>query len=97
MLRPIALLLLTIAACHHAHAPNPQSPAPSPSADSVRLITADIPNFWRAYELAAGKDTAERVRIFQEVYLRPGTPGLRDWMRLRLMNRATVRGRLIES
>jgi hypothetical protein len=98
MLRPIALfLLLTMAACHHAHGPSPQSPAPNPAADTVRLITSDIPNFWRAYELAAGKDTAERARIFQETYLRPGTPGLRDWMRLRLMNRATVRSRLIEA
>src|SRR5207237_8798745 len=62
--------------------------------DSVALVTRDIPNFWRAYALAAGKDTAERTRIFQTVYLQPGSPGLRDWMRVRLMNRDTVRARL---
>ena len=62
--------------------------------DSVAIVTRDIPNFWRAYDLAAGKDSAERVRIFETVYLQPGSPGLRDWMRVRLMNRDTVRARL---
>src|SRR6266576_5320933 len=63
-------------------------------ADSVHIVTRDIPNFWRAYDLAAGKDSAERVRIFETVYLQPGSPGLRDWIRVRLMNRDTVRARL---
>src|SRR5947209_11394357 len=72
------------------------SPAPAQSPiDSVRIVTRDIPNFWRAYDQAAGKDSAERVRIFETVYLQPGSPGLRDWMRVRLMNRDTVRARLI--
>jgi len=62
--------------------------------DSVQIVTRDIPNFWRAYDLAAGTDSAERVRIFETVYLQPGSPGLRDWMRVRLMNRDTVRARL---
>src|SRR5437867_1966281 len=62
--------------------------------DSVQTVTRDIPNFWRAYDLAAGNDSAERVRIFETVYLQPGSPGLRDWMRVRLMNRDTVRARL---
>jgi len=39
--------------------------------------------------------SAERVRIFETVYLQPGSPGLRDWMRVRLMNRDTVRARLL--
>jgi len=63
--------------------------------DSVQIVTRDIPNFWRAYDLAAGKDSAERVRIFETVYLQPGSPGLRDWMRVRLMNPDTVRARLV--
>src|SRR5213596_761318 len=63
-------------------------------ADSVQIITRDIPNFWRAYDLAAGKDSAERVRIVETVYLQPGSAGLRDWMRVRLMNPDTVRARL---
>src|SRR5688572_26884874 len=66
-----------------------QSPA-----DSVRLITSDIPNFWRAYDASAGNATAAPVRIVRTVYLEPGSPGLRDWTRLRLMNRDTVLARL---
>src|SRR5258708_12463329 len=64
-------------------------------ADSVQIVTRDIPNFWRAYDLAVGKDSAQRVHIFETVYLHPGSPGLRDWIRERLMNRDTVRARLI--
>src|SRR5438105_12701237 len=63
--------------------------------DSVQIVTRDIASFWRAYDQAAGKDSAERVRIFETVYLQPGSPGLRDWMRVRLMNRDTVRARLV--
>ncbi len=63
--------------------------------DSVHIITRDIPNFWRAYDLAAGKDNTEQVRIFRTIYLQPGSPGLRDWMRVRLMNRDTVKARMI--
>src|SRR5256885_14986781 len=64
------------------------------SVDSVQIIPRDIPNFWRAYDLAAGKDSAERVRILETVYLQPGSPGLRDWIRVRLINPDTVRARL---
>src|SRR5881396_293118 len=63
--------------------------------DSVQIVTRDIPNFWRAYDQATGKDSAERVHIFETVYLQPGSPGLRDWMRVRLMNRDTVKARMI--
>src|SRR6266487_6015716 len=63
--------------------------------DSVALVTRDIPNFWRAYDSATGKADAEQVRIFRTVYLQPGSPGLRDWMRVRLMNRDTVKARMI--
>lgn len=67
----------------------------APSAlDSVQLITRDIPNFWRAYDLALGKDHAERVRIFRATYIEPGSPGLRDWVWVRVMNRDTVFARV---
>ena len=65
--------------------------------DSVALVTRDIPNFWRAYDSATGKPDAEQARTFRAVYLQPGSPGLRDWVRLRLMNRDTVRARMIAS
>ncbi len=67
----------------------------STQTDSTRIITSDIPNFWRAYGLAAGKDSAEQVRLFQTVYVQPGSPGLRDWIEQRLMNRAFVRQRMV--
>ena len=63
--------------------------------DSVALVTRDIPNFWRAYDSATGKPAVEQVRIFRTVYFQPGSPGLRDWMRVRLMNRDTVKARMI--
>jgi hypothetical protein len=62
--------------------------------DSVQLVTRDIPNFWRAYDLGLGKDSAERVRIMRTVYIEPGSPGLRDWVWVRLMNRDTVFARV---
>ena len=58
--------------------------------DSVQIVTRDIPNFWRAYDLAAGKDNTEQVRIFRTIYLQPGSPGLRDWMRVRLDRKSVV-------
>ncbi|MFN2567687.1 MAG: hypothetical protein ABR499_22055 [Gemmatimonadaceae bacterium] len=101
---------MTASACHSAARPpvvtppSTASPAPPTAervrhafADSVRLVTSDIPNFWRAYDLAAGKDSAERVRIFEELYLRPGSAGLRDWIRARLVDNDVVRRRLIEA
>jgi hypothetical protein len=78
-----------VALCLFARPAAAQSPI-----DSVQIVTRDIPNFWRAYDLAAGKDSGQRVRIFETVYLQPGSPGLRDWMRVRLMNRDTVRARM---
>src|SRR5256884_6994424 len=79
-----------LALCLLASPAHAQSPI-----DSVQIVTRDIPNFWRAYDQAARKDSVERVRIFETVYLHPGSPGLRDWMRVRLMNRDTVRARLV--
>lgn len=90
------LLLLAALAAHPSALPAQAAPDSSRKrADSVRLITSDIANFWRAYALAAGKDSAERVRIFQTVYLQPGSAGLRDWIRIRVMNADTVRARMI--
>lgn len=61
---------------------------------AVRLVTTDIPAFWRAYDAMAGRDSATRVRLMEELYLRPGSPGLRDMIRLRLMDRRTVAQRV---
>ncbi|HEX7677079.1 MAG TPA: hypothetical protein VF713_03070 [Thermoanaerobaculia bacterium] len=36
--------------------------------DRVQVVTSDISRFWRAFDAAASKDSAERVRIAQEFY-----------------------------
>lgn len=44
----------------------------------ARLITTDIDNFWKAYDLAK-KDTANRIKIYQQYYIDAGTDGLQDY------------------
>src|SRR6185369_1944227 len=52
---------------------------------TVKFITSDIENFWRAYDLAAKEtDKTKRVAIFQTEYLDKGSPGLKDFLRLRI-------------
>ena len=52
---------------------------------TVKFVTSDINNFWRAYDLAAKEtDKAKRVAIFQAEYLDKGSPGLKDFLRLRI-------------
>lgn len=51
----------------------------------VKFVTSDIGNFWRAYDLAAKEtDKPKRVAIFQTEYLDKGSPGLKDFLRLRI-------------
>jgi hypothetical protein len=53
--------------------------------EMVKFVTSDIGNFWRAYDLAAKEtDKAKRVAIFQTEYLDKGSPGLKDFLRLRI-------------
>lgn len=52
---------------------------------TVKFVTSDIGNFWRAYDLAAKEtDKAKRVAIFQIEYLDKGSPGLKDFLQLRI-------------
>ena len=52
---------------------------------SVKFVTSDIANFWQAYDLAAKEtDKPKRVTIFQTEYLDKGSPGLKDFLRLRI-------------
>jgi len=52
---------------------------------TVKFVTSDIGNFWRAYDLAAKEtDKAKRVAIFQSEYLDKGSAGLKDFLRLRI-------------
>ena len=58
---------------------------------TVKFVTSDIGNFWRAYDLAAMEtDKAKRVAIFQTEYLDKGSPGLKDFLRLRIKSAETL-------
>ena len=53
--------------------------------ENVKFITSDIDNFWRAYDLVASEsDRAKRIAILQTEYLDKGSPGLKDFVRLRI-------------
>ena len=52
---------------------------------AVKFVTSDIGNFWRAYDLAANEtDKTKRIAIFQTEYLDKGSPGLKDFLWLRI-------------
>jgi hypothetical protein len=58
---------------------------------TVKFVTSDIANFWRAYDLAANEtDKTKRVAIFQTEYLDKGSPGLKDFLRLRIKSAETL-------
>ena len=53
--------------------------------DKAKFVTADIDNFWRAFDLARKETERERkIAIFQTEYLDKGSAGLRDFVRLRI-------------
>ena len=53
--------------------------------EAARLVTSDITNFWRAYDRAQLASTDEaRVDAYYDLYVRPGSPGLHDFVRTRL-------------
>ena len=52
---------------------------------TVKFVTSDIGNFWRAYDMGAKEtDKVKRINIFQTEYLDKGSPGLKDFLRLRI-------------
>ena len=51
------------------------------SASGVTLVTSDIENFWKAYD-ASQPDN--RQEAFQKLYLDAGSPGLKDFVELRI-------------
>lgn len=53
--------------------------------DKARLVTSDIDNFWRAYDLASQETDGEKKKaIFQREYYDKGSQGLKDFIVLRL-------------
>ena len=49
--------------------------------DAARLVTSDIPNFWRVFDRASLTSAAD---LFQREYLDAGSLGLRDFTRSRI-------------
>jgi hypothetical protein len=75
-LLPLTLLLpcLTL-----AQAPAQRNHDP----DAARLVTSDIPNFWRVFDRASLKDAAE---LYQREYIDAGSAGLHDFLKSRIQN-----------
>jgi len=57
----------------------------------ARLITKDVDNFWKAYDIAQS-DTAHRADIYRKYYLDKGTDGLQDYFAIKIgsINRFVV-------
>jgi hypothetical protein len=77
---PIVPALLLLAVCGPLQAQD----SPRGAATAVTVVSSDLRNFYQAFDNAQGKDSAERVQIFLNQYVRAGSPGLRDWTLLRL-------------
>lgn len=54
--------------------------------NKARFITEDIGRFWQAYDKAMAAKPEDRVAIFQQEYITPGTIGLKDFARSGRLN-----------
>lgn len=59
-----------------------------PHPQDVRIVTDDLPRFWRAYDAARGQPNREAV--FGRLYLNPGSAGLKEFMAARPENFAGI-------
>jgi hypothetical protein len=55
-----------------------QKPASTKNPMLAKLITSDVKNYWKAYDMAQ-KDTANRQNIYRKYYVDAGTAGLQDY------------------
>ncbi|TNJ35033.1 DUF2268 domain-containing putative Zn-dependent protease [Arenimonas terrae] len=79
--RRLKLLFLSTAlaaAAGHAIAARPAGP------DHARIVTEDLPRFWRAFDASRAAAPAARAGIFQRDYLDAGSDGLAVFTRLRI-------------
>lgn len=53
------------------------------SQTAVQLVTSDMENFWRAYDAS---QVDNREEAFQKLYIDPGSPGLKDFVTLRIQS-----------
>ena len=62
-----------------------QIATPPRDPNAALLVTSDIANFWHAYDRArSSADATTRARAYLDLYIRPGSAGLHDWVRSRL-------------
>ncbi|HEY7234427.1 MAG TPA: hypothetical protein VH539_09785, partial [Gemmatimonadaceae bacterium] len=61
----------------------PKAPPPSANPDSARLVTSDIPLFWRTLDRAPADSLAEYL---QREYLEKASVGVRDFIQGRIMS-----------
>ncbi|HTX37645.1 MAG TPA: DUF2268 domain-containing putative Zn-dependent protease [Bryobacteraceae bacterium] len=72
--------ILALGAGAPAQAP---APRPNPDPEAARLVTSDIPAFWRVFDKASLQDAAG---LFQHEYIDPGSRGLHDFLKARIQN-----------
>lgn len=77
------LVAATVLALPTSRAALAQEPKLNRDPDSAHLVTEDIPRFWAAFSGATLVDAADR---FQRLYIEPGTPGLKGFLRGRIVN-----------
>src|SRR3982750_1935372 len=78
------IMILTIAMLFTTASAQTQKPL-NHDPKTVKFITSDIDNFWRAYDLAEKTtDHVKKVGIFQTEYFDKGSDGLKDFTRLRI-------------
>jgi uncharacterized protein YjaZ len=53
-------------------------------ADVVTFYSNDLKNFWEAFDKAAGADIEGCAKIFDEIYFKKGSQGLKDFYKVRL-------------
>lgn len=75
------LICSSIISVSLGQASQPAANEPSPDPDKARIVTSDIANFWRAYDMAKPENQLE---VFKREYLDKGSIGLQDFVKLRI-------------
>ena len=81
--RLLSLVLCTLFAASGGQPARSAEPART-GPDAARVITDDLDRFWRAYDAAWALAPAQRADVFQRGYLDAGSPGLKEFTRLRI-------------
>lgn len=84
-MRCAAIFAALLAASVHGEQPS----KPNRDPDAARLVTSDIPAFWKVFENASLKDSAE---MFQREYIETGSAGLHDFLKSRIQNGRALAG-----